>query len=68
MRVLRWTMVCTCGLLILLSAVTWNQGVNVVKYTDQQAVALHYMGHRIYYLEVGAVGEVRVQRVGCSGG
>jgi hypothetical protein len=41
-----------CAIMITLSGITWYQGAIVVDYTNQQAVAIHYMGHRMYYLEV----------------
>ena len=52
MRMLRWTMTSLCAIMIALSGITWYQGAIVVDYTNQQAVAIHYMGHRMYYLEV----------------
>jgi hypothetical protein len=52
MRMLRWTMTFLCAIMITLSGIIWYQGVIVVDYTNQQAVAIHYMGHRMYYLEV----------------
>ncbi len=52
MRMLRWTMTFLCAIMITLSGITWYQGAIVVDYTNQQAVAIHYMGHRMYYLEV----------------
>ncbi len=61
MRLLRWIMTGVCGLLLVLSAITWYQGDTVVEYTVQQAVAVHFMGHRMYYLEVSLKLRMRCQ-------
>ena len=52
MRVLRLTMTLLCFIMIALSGISWYQGAVVVEYTDRQAVAIHDMGHRMYYVEV----------------
>jgi hypothetical protein len=52
MRVLRLTMTLLCFIMIALSGISWYRGAVVVEYTDRQAVAIHDMGHRMYYVEV----------------
>ena len=60
MRILRWTMSTLCFIMIALSGVSWHQGIAVVEYTHHQAVAIHDMGHRMYYVEVCKVFFCRV--------
>ena len=60
MRVLRLTMTLLCFIMIALSGISWYRGAVVVEYTDRQAVAIHDMGHRMYYVEVCKVFFCRV--------
>jgi hypothetical protein len=52
MRVRRLAMTSVSVLLILLSGVVWYQGVSITEYTVGQTSALHFLGHRMFYLQV----------------
>lgn len=53
MRVLRATTQVVTFLLISLSAVIWVFSLAAVDYSVAEATSVHYLGRRLYYLEVG---------------
>ena len=54
MRFLRLTLSLICCLFLGLTGVVWWQNMAVVDYAVRQAYSLHYLAHRMYYLQVCA--------------
>ena len=52
MRALRLTMLGVTALLVGLSGLFWYRGVYVVDFAVKNAVAVHFLGHRTYFIEV----------------
>ena len=54
MRFLRLTLSLICCLFLGLTGVVWWQNMAVVDYAVKEAHSLHYLAHRMYYLQVCA--------------
>ena len=54
MRALRLTMLGVTALLVSMSALFWTRGVDFADFAVENAVTVHYLGHRTYFIEVGA--------------
>lgn len=61
MRFLRLTLSLICCLFLGLTGVVWWQNMAVVDYAVKEAHTLHYLAHRMYYLQVCEHGAKRCQ-------
>ena len=64
MRLLSWAMSGVCALVMILSGISWYQSNTVVDFSDSNTFTIHYMGHRMFYLQASGVIMAGERRVG----